>query len=206
MAKANGGWFINMSTFFAYFHLGIRHISDIHSVQHLLFLIALCVIYLLRDWEKVMILILYYALGHLVTLVLSTFEVIIIPRGIINYLIPVTIFLTSAVNIFRKQYGGSAKFQLSYIPAVLFGLIHGFGFADYFKSIVIRSTDIGFQLTSFILGIETGQFIIVTSFLFLSWLFVNNFGVERRDWILIISSGIAGIALTFMFESRFWVN
>ena len=194
-----------MSTFIAYFNLGIRHISNIHSVEHALFLIALCAIYLMRDWKKVSILIIYYACGHIVSLILSTSNIFSIPEDITNYLIPVTIFLTAASNIFRKHYGGSTSFQFNYIPAVLFGLIHGFGFADYFSSIVLSNKDIGILLTSFIIGIETGQLIIVSAFLVLSWLFVNNFGINRRDWVLVISSGIAGIALTYMFEARFWV-
>lgn len=195
-----------MSTFIAYFNLGIRHISNIHSVEHALFLIALCTVYLMRDWKKVLVLILYYALGHVITLMLSVTNIVRMPEDITNYLIPVTIFLTAASNIFRKHYGGSTTFQLSYIPALLFGLIHGFGFADYFLSIVTGNRNIGFLLTSFILGLESGQIIIVTAFLVLSWLFVNNFGINRRDWVLVISSGIAGIALTYMFEARFWIN
>jgi hypothetical protein len=160
----------------------------------------------MRDWKKVLILIMYYSIGHILTLILSTFNLFMIPEEITNYLIPLTIFITSASNIFRKQYSSSTAFQFSYIPALFFGMIHGFGFADYFKSIVSRSRDIGFQLFSFITGIDTGQILIAVTFLFLSWLFVNNFGMSRRDWILIISSGIAGIALTYMFETRFWVN
>ena len=186
-----------MSTFIAYFNLGIRHISNIHSVEHALFLIALCAVYLLRDWKKVLVLILYYTIGHVITILLSTFNIIRIPEGIINYLIPFTIFLTAASNVFRKHYGGSTIFQFSYIPAVFFGLIHGFGFADYFESIVTSSRNIGILITSFTLGIEAGQLVIVSGFLMLSWLFVNNFGINRRDWILVISSGIA---------ARFWIN
>ena len=194
-----------MSTFITYFNLGIRHISNIHSVEHALFLIALCTVYLLRDWKKVLTLILFYALGHILTLILATLKVYSVEEDIINYMIPVTIFLTAASNIFRKHYGSPSKFQFSYIPALFFGLIHGFGFADYFSSIVTQKNT-GFLLTSFILGLETGQLIIVSAFLFLSWLFVNNFGINRRDWVLVISSGIAGIALTYMFEARFWVT
>jgi hypothetical protein len=195
-----------MSTFIAYFNLGIRHISNIHSVEHALFLIALCTVYLLRDWKKVFILVVFYAIGHILTLILSTLNIFSLPEEITNYLIPVTIFFTAASNIFRKYYGSPSRFQFSYIPALLFGLIHGFGFADYFSSIVTQIKNTGFLLTSFVLGLETGQLIIVSAFLFLSWLFVNNFGINRRDWVLVISSGIAGIALTYMFEARFWVN
>jgi hypothetical protein len=195
-----------MSTFPEYFGLGLRYISDIHSVEHILFLIALCAIYLMRDWKKVLVLIMYYSIGHLSSMILSTLNVIHVRMDIINYLVPFTIFLTSASNIFKKQHGESTWLQISYIPALFFGIIHGFGFADYFKNLIVINASVGYQLTSFIFGIETGQLLIAISFLIISWLFVNNFGVSRRDWILVISSGIAGIALTYMFESRFWVN
>jgi hypothetical protein len=195
-----------MSTFVHYFDIGLRHISDINSVEHILFLIALCAIYLMRDWKKVLVLIMYYSIGHLSSLVIATFNIVHIRMDIIRYLIPFTIFLTASANIFRKQHGESTWLQISYIPALFFGIIHGFGFADYFSKVIDPEIGIGYQLSSFIVGIESGQILIAISFLIISWLFVNNFGVSRRDWILVISSGIAGIALTYMFESRFWVN
>jgi len=46
---------------------------------------------------------------------------------------------------------------------------------------------------------------VAFAFLIISWVFVNNLGISRRDWNLVISSGIAGIALTLMFESRYWL-
>jgi hypothetical protein len=195
-----------MYTFWAYFNLGIRHFSNINSVEHILFLLALCTIYLMRDWKKVMLLILCYSIAYITTLLLSTFDLIRIPAEVAEYLISWTVFLTAAWNLFRKQYGSASIFQLSYFPAFFFGLVHGLGFAGYFKSILNRNTDIGFQVFSFIIGIETSQVLIATLFLIVSWLFVNNFGVNRRDWVLVISSGIAGIGLTFMFEARFWIQ
>ncbi len=195
-----------MYTFWAYFNLGIRHFSNINSVEHVLFLVALCTVYLMRDWKKIMLLILCYSLAYITTLLLSTFNFIRMPEEVIEYLISVTVFITAAWNLFRKQYGSASPFQISYIPAFFFGLVHGFGFASYFQGILNRNTDIGFQVFSFIIGIEISQVLIATLFLVVSWLFVNNFGVARRDWVLAISSAIVGIGLTFMFEARFWVN
>ena len=80
-----------MSTFSVYFSLGLRHVSNIHSVEHILFLISLCAIYLMRDWKKVLILIVYYSIGYIATLVLGIFNVIQIPGEVTDYLMPLTI-------------------------------------------------------------------------------------------------------------------
>ena len=62
------------------------------------------------------------------------------------------------------------------------------------------------QLFAFNLGLELGQIIIVVIFLTISFLFVNLFGVDRRDWKLVISSGIAGMALVLMRNAAYWIE
>ena len=47
-----------------YFKLGIEHILDVQAYDHILFLIALCVVYLLRDWKQVLILATAFTIGH----------------------------------------------------------------------------------------------------------------------------------------------
>jgi hypothetical protein len=53
-------------------------------------------------------------------------------------------------------------------------------------------------------GLEVGQIIIVVIFLTLSFIVVDLFGVSRRDWKLIISSAIAGIALMLIKDTWYW--
>ena len=60
------------------------------------------------------------------------------------------------------------------------------------------------QLVAYNLGIELAHMIIIFLFLIASYLFVNLISVNRRDWNLVISSGIAGIAITIMFEAKYW--
>jgi hypothetical protein len=89
--------------------------------------------------------------------------------------------------------------------AVIFGLVHGFGFADYIKDILGTNQNLAVPVAGFNLGIEMGMLFVAIVFLMISWIFVNNLGISRRDWNLVISSGIAGVALTLMFESRYWL-
>ena len=63
----------------------------------------------------------------------------------------------------------------------------------------------GFQARkiAFNLGLEFGQIIIVGVFLALSFIAINLAGTARRDWKMVLSSAIAGIALILMKDRLF---
>jgi hypothetical protein len=195
-----------MSTFKAYFLEGLDHILDINGYDHILFVLALAAIYLMRDWRKVLILITAFTIGHSITLALSTLDYVKINPELIEFLIPVTIFITAFANLFKKERDlkSSGNMQLNYIFALLFGLIHGLGFSNYLKAILGKNSSIVMELLAFNVGLEVGQIIIVLVFLVLSFIFIDLFGMKRRDWVLIVSSAIAGIAVTIMMETKFW--
>lgn len=194
-----------MSQFVLYFQLGIRHILDINGLDHVLFIIALCSIYILKDWKKVLILVTAFTIGHSVTLALSTLNIVLVRTEIIEFLITVTIFVTAFFNLFKKQFVFQPKrFQTNYIFALLFGLIHGFGFSNYLKSILGINTGVVMELFAFNLGIELGQIVVVIIFLSMSYILINIFSVPRRDLNLVVSAGIAAIAITLMMETKFW--
>lgn len=195
-----------MSNFKVYFDLGLEHILDINGYDHILFILALAAIYLIRDWKKVLILITAFTIGHSITLALSTLNYVVIQPELIEFLIPVTIFITAFANLFKKERNlkQTGNMQLNYFFALIFGLIHGLGFSNYLKALLGNNKSIVNELLAFNLGLEVGQIIIVVVFLLLSFIFIDLFGMKRRDWILIVSSAIAGIALTLMFETKFW--
>lgn len=194
-----------MDTFTLFFEIGMKHILDVHGSDHILFVIALTAIYTMTDWKKVLILVTAFTIGHSITLALASYRVINVNSDLIEFLIPVTIFLTALANIFRKKGATrSMKSQLNYYLALFFGLIHGLGFSNYLRSLLGRDESIIGQLFGFNLGLEVGQIIIVMMFMFVSFIFVDLFGVSRRDWRLVVSAAVAGIAWTMMFEARFW--
>jgi ABC-type antimicrobial peptide transport system permease subunit len=194
-----------MDQFKLYFQLGYEHIIDLNGIDHILFVVALCSIYLAQDWKKVLILVTAFTIGHSVTLALSTFELVNFRTDMIEFLIPVTIFITALSNLFRKEGSVSPRaLNLNYFFALFFGLIHGLGFSNYLKSLLGKSESIITQLLAFNLGLELGQIIIVVIFMIISFVFTGLFNVARRDWKLIISSAIAGIAITMMMTTKFW--
>ena len=83
-----------MSEFTIYLQLGFEHISDINGYDHILFLLALCAIFQLKDWKQVIILVTAFTIGHTVTLALSTLKLVTVSASFIEFLIPVTILIT----------------------------------------------------------------------------------------------------------------
>ncbi|MEM6358609.1 MAG: HupE/UreJ family protein [Bacteroidota bacterium] len=194
-----------MSEFGLYFQLGMEHILDTRGYDHILFVIALCAIYVISDWKKVLILITAFTIGHSITLALATLRVIRFNSDLIEFLIPLTIFLTTISNLFKKENGfRTRKIQTNYLLAVIFGLIHGLGFSNFLRSILGKDNSIITQLLAFNIGLEIGQIIIVAIFLGATLILVDIFGVKRRDWKLIISSAVGGIALILLLESKYW--
>ena len=193
-----------MQIFQFYFHQGINHITDLNGLDHMVFIITLCAIYKVSQWRQILILVTAFTIGHSVTLALASLNIIPVNQKLVETLIPVTILLTSIYNITKKQVA-TKKFQVNYFLALIFGLIHGMGFSNFFRSMMMGISDesIIYPLFSFNLGIEVGQLIIVGGFLVLLILFENFLTVKHRDWNLYISGAGGGIAMTMIIKALF---
>src|SRR6476659_388322 len=149
-----------MQDFSLYFELGWQHILDWQGYDHILFIAALCGVYLIADWKKILVLVTAFTIGHSITLVLSIFHFIMIPSKWIEFLIPITILITAFVHIARKR-SFKNKFNPNYILALVFDLIHGMDISNYLKSLLEKSNNVVAELLAFNLGLEFGQIIIV---------------------------------------------
>jgi hypothetical protein len=194
-----------MSEFELYFGLGKDHILDYkNGYDHILFVVALCTMYALRDWKKLLILVTAFTIGHSITLALATLQIISVNQELIEFLIPLTIFVTAVSNIFRSTDLSERTTYINYGYALFFGLIHGMGFSNYLRSILGKDRSIVTQLFAFNLGLELGQIIIVAIFLVVALILVDLFTVNRRDWKLVLSAAIAGMALLLVKDAMYW--
>jgi hypothetical protein len=199
-----------LNEFGTYLELGFSHILDIQGYDHILFIITLCAIYQFREWKKILVLVTAFTIGHSVTLALAALNLILIPQGVIDVLIPTTIFLTAVHNIRQRDLlKGSRLFDskqaFNYSMALFFGLIHGMGFSNYFKFLLGEENSIVNQLFAFNVGLELGQIIVVASFMALLFAFTRFFQAQHREWNLVISGAGAGIALTIIIDTLFAV-
>jgi hypothetical protein len=192
-----------MQDFTLYFELGWQHILDWQGYDHILFITALCGVYLLNDWKKVLILVTAFTIGHSVTLALSIFNLISIKPSWIEFFIPITIAFTCFYNIINKR-AFQKKFNPTYLMALTFGLIHGLGFSNYLKSLLGTSNNVVAELFAFNIGLEFGQIIVVFAVLLLSFLLVQIIKVQKREWNLFLSSAIFGVAILMAIERIPW--
>jgi hypothetical protein len=188
-----------MTDFSLYLIEGIRHITDWRGYDHILFVAALCLPYLLKDWRKILILVTAFTIGHSATLALSIFNKILIPSRWIEFLIPITIMITAIENIFIKKFEFERS-NIRYASALFFGLIHGMGFSNYLRSMMGRSENIVSELLAFNIGLEIGQIIIVFAVLIIGFIFAVLLKTPRRDWLLFVSGGIFALATAMAIE------
>ena len=194
-----------MNNFIFFFKQGIYHVLDWNAYDHLLFLIALAVIYEFRNWKKVLWLITLFTLGHTFTLILAAYKIVSVNSNWIEFLIPVTIIITAIVNIlFVKSTTKNTKTNTNLIFALFFGLIHGLAFAGGFKMLIGKSESKLIPLLEFALGIEMAQLIIVFIVLLVGFIFQTIFRFSKRDWVLIISSIVIGVTIPILRGAVFW--
>lgn len=194
----------DLNQFSTYFELGLRHIADLDAYDHMLFILALICVYQIIDARRIVILVTSFTIGHSLTLILATAKIIRVDSDWIEFLIPVTIFFTAAMNIFRGQKASRGSMFWAYFLAAFFGLIHGLGFSNYLQMLLSQEADLFVPLLAFNLGIEVGQIIVVIVILLFSLLAFQVFRFKHRDWILVISGACAGIALILAKGAIFW--
>lgn len=193
-----------MDTFGFYLQLGFEHISNLAGYDHILFLIVLCAVYRLEQWKRVLILVTAFTIGHSLTLILVSLDVITIPSKIIRFLIPLTIFITAFNNVLSKPPALNetpVKMSRNYFMALFFGLIHGMDFSNYFRALIMGTSSIVKPLFGFNIGIELGQLLVVLVITGIAFFFLNVVKVKHREWTLFISGAAAGMSILSMAEN-----
>lgn len=188
-----------MQDFLFYLKLGWEHIISKDALDHQLFILALIAIFSFRDWKKVLILVTAFTIGHSLTLVLSALDVFRFPSDWVEFLIPCTIVFTALDNIIFSK-NEKKLIQLNYYLALLFGLIHGMGFANSVRMMLASEQDITLPLFGFNVGLELGQIVVVAIALFIHYIFSEVLKLSNKIWIYIISVPIFIFALKMALE------
>jgi hypothetical protein len=175
-----------MEDFSFYFQWGWSHIISWDAMDHLLFLLALTAVYLFENRKQVIILITAFTIGHSLTLALSIYDTIHFKSSWVEFLIPITIIITATLNFFRKDFDIKRQ-RFKYLITLIFGLVHGMGFAGTIKMSLAESQQIAIPLLSFNIGIEVGQIVVVFIILLLSQIVVHQLGFARKWWVWLLS-------------------
>lgn len=179
--------------------VGFGHIVSIEALDHLLFLAALAASYRLRDWRHGLLVVSAFTVGHSVTLALVALNVVAPPVSLVEFLIPCTIVVAAAENLFDRQARPAGL--LRPMLAGIFGLVHGAGFATTLRDLF--DGGIVLPLLGFNIGIELGQGVVLTALvallsavdaLFLVTLSANPVNATRNRMRL-TSAAVAGVAV-----------
>lgn len=156
---------MDISYFTSYGSLGLEHITDLNGYDHILFVAALTVIYSWRQWRNLLWLVTAFTVGHSLTLALATLKIVPLNSDWVEFLIPVTILITSVLHLSSSAENdtSSARFVIfRYGLALVFGLIHGLGFSNFLQALLGREESLLIPLLAFNVGLEVGQLVIVS--------------------------------------------
>jgi len=188
-----------MKDFIFYFKIGWFHIMSMDATDHLFFIAVLAIIYSFADWRKVLVLVTAFTVGHAITLFLSVLDLISLNSGMVEFLIPCTIFVTAMMNLILKNQQ-LVSHQIQYGIALGFGLIHGLGYANYIRMILSADQQLVWGLFSFNLGLEAGQIVVVCLVLLTVWVSTKIHAKAHFHWVRIASAAVLLFALKLSIE------
>jgi hypothetical protein len=136
----------------AFIRLGIEHIFL--GYDHIMFLLALLLLGG-RFWTLVKI-VTAFTIAHSITLIAAALQWVSLPSRFIETGIALSIAYVAAENFWAKRA------DHRWIITFLFGLVHGFGFANVLTQLGLPSKGLVASLLAFNVGVEAGQVAIVS--------------------------------------------
>lgn len=131
-----------------------------------------------------------FTLAHTVTLCLATFEIVTLPVVLVEAVIAISIAVVALGNLYPRLH---AK---SWVIVFIFGLFHGFGFANVLEPLGLDPARKAIGLFAFNVGVELGQLAIVLA------VFPIFFAMRRWPAYRFVALQVTSVALIAI--SVFW--
>ena len=178
-----------------YCYLGFTHVIPL-GFDHILFILS---IFLMNSNLKAIIIqCSAFTIAHSISLGLSAANLVVVDAKIIEPLIAITILVTALENIIQDKIN---KWRVVFI--LLFGIIHGLGFANALREIGLDKRNFFLSLLSFNVGVECGQIFIILIAYFLIGKWFREEKWYKKRIVYPISSVIGSIAMYWTIERMF---
>jgi hydrogenase/urease accessory protein HupE len=179
-----------------YFVLGVEHI--LLGIDHLLFVLALLM--LVKGGRRLIGTITAFTVAHSITLAAATLGWVNVPGAPVEAVIALSIVFVAAeiVHGWRGQEGVTAR--APWIVALVFGLLHGFGFAGALHEVGLPDHAIPLALFLFNVGVEVGQLLFVAAVLVLLGLARQAVSEIPRWAVLAPAYAIGAVAMTWTLQ------
>lgn len=174
-----------------YLRLGIEHILT--GFDHLLFVLGLML--LIADRSMLLKTITAFTIAHSITLCGSALGLFTLAQQPVEATIALSIVFVAS-EIVRAHEEEHIAARRPWIVALIFGLLHGFGFAGALKEIGLPQSDVPLALLSFNLGVEVGQLAFVSVLLSAAWVTQSIFRTANVAIVQAIMGYMIGIAAT----------
>ncbi len=175
-----------------YFLLGVEHI--LFGIDHLLFVLALLM--LVKGRRRLITTITAFTVAHSVTLAAATLGWVKVPGSPVEAVIALSIVFVAAeiVHGQRGQPGFTAR--APWIVALVFGLLHGFGFAGALHEVGLPGHAIPLALFLFNVGVEVGQLLFVAAVLLFQFIARRPLASAPR-WVTSVPAYAIGAVAMF---------
>lgn len=190
-----------MNEFWLYFKMGFDHVINWHNYAHILFIVLLAVAYQFNAWKRLLVLLTFFTLGHLLAVMMVSYGVVKVSLGMVGFLIAVVIIFTALFNIFTAgKEKWREKMGLLFALSLLLGLLRGLEFAPHFLDSKGQNSKL-LALLEVELGVEAAQLLVALIVLIIGAIVQTIFRFNKKDWVLVISSIIVGLSLPMLFNS-----
>ena len=171
---------------------GVHHI--LIGPDHLLFLVGLLL--LGGPVRRLLLVITGFTVAHSITLALAVLNLVTPPGGLVEPIIALSIVYVGADNLLVKD-GRDMRVWI----ALVFGLIHGFGFASVLREMGLPTGALGWSLFSFNFGVEIGQ-VAVAAVVATALMALRSHSDVAGRWLAFAGSIVVMAAGTFWFVQR----
>lgn len=184
--RERGFW----STAGLYVTIGVRHILP-DGIDHILFVLAL---FLSSTRLRALVIqISTFTVAHTVTLGLAAAGVLSPSAGFVEPLIAATIAFVAIENVFLRDMP-----RWRPLIVLIFGLVHGLGFAGFFGELGLPPGQFWSALIGFNVGVEIGQISVVVSAFVLALMLrrrLTRIGHESsyRRYVVVPVSALIGL-------------
>lgn len=192
-----------MTEFWLYFKMGLEHVINESNYAHILFVILLTLAHQFNAWKRLLLLVTLFTLGHLLAVLMVSYDVVRVNLSMVGFLVAFVIIFTALYTIFSAGKGKTRKKNgILLLLSVFLGLLRGFEFSPFFNDVIGQKSKT-LPLLEVALGIEAAQIIVAIIFLTLGVVVQTLFRFNRRDWVLVISSVILGLAIPLLLNN--WI-
>ena len=183
----------------SYARLGFEHI--IKGYDHLLFILAL--VFLIGSWRKLVATITAFTVAHSVSLAAVTFGLVTVSSPAVEVVIALSVVFLAReiIQVYRGKT--SLTNQFPWLVVLVFGLLHGLGFAGALGDIGLPSNEIPFALLMFNLGVELGQLAFIAIVLLLVNLWKRLLWPLSSGFVQFPAYMIGGVSVFWLIERTF---